>query len=281
MKIIVTGASGQLGTDVVSRLQSLGHEVIGYSSIEMDITNLEVVRKNVKHVMPSLIIHSAAYTQVDLAEQEIDRAYLVNAIGTRNIAMVASELRAKVVYISTDYVFDGRNNRPYTEYDLTNPQSIYGKSKLAGENYIKGWVKEYYILRTSWVFGANGNNFVKTMLKLGKERDQINVVHDQIGSPTYTQDLAEFIGKLIECDYYGIYHVSNSGICSWYEFAKAIFELSGNHRVNVHPISTSEFPRPAPRPAYSVMDPMSIRLNGFVPLRNWKEALNAFLKENQ
>jgi dTDP-4-dehydrorhamnose reductase len=281
MRIIVTGASGQLGKDIVTHFRTLGHEVHGFSSKEMDITDLDKVREQMVRIKPSLIVHSAAYTQVDLAEQEFDKAFLVNGVGSRNVAMVASEIKARVVYISTDYVFDGSAHKPYNEYDLTNPQSIYGKSKLAGENYIKQWVNEYYILRTSWVFGVNGDNFVKTMLKLGAEREQINIVHDQIGSPTYTRDLAAFIAEVTRTEYFGTYHVSNSGICSWYEFAKAIFEISGNELIQVNPVTTSEFPRPAPRPMYSVMDHMGIRLNGLRELRHWKEALHAFIKENQ
>lgn len=279
MKIVVTGASGQLGLDIVAHFQAQGHEVHGFSSKQMDITDLNKVREILVRIHPTIIVHSAAYTQVDQSELEIDKAFQVNAIGSRNMAMVASEIKARLVYISTDYVFDGTGSIPYNEYDATNPQSIYGKSKLAGEEYIRQWVSEHYIMRTSWVFGIHGNNFVKTMLKLGAERDQINVVHDQIGSPTYTRDIAAFIEEVIRNDYFGTYHVSNSGVCSWYEFAKAIFEVSGNVRVQVSPVTTSEFPRPAPRPTYSVMDHMAIRLNGFNDLRPWKDALVAFLKE--
>jgi dTDP-4-dehydrorhamnose reductase len=281
MKIVVTGASGQLGKDIVTHFLSLGHEVHGFSSKEMDITDLEKVRDQLVRVRPTLIVHSAAFTQVDLAEQEVDKAFLVNGVGSRNVAMIASEIKARLAYISTDYVFDGLAHSPYNEYDLTNPQSVYGKSKLAGENYIRQWVTEHYILRTSWVFGVNGNNFVKTMLKLGVEHNQINVVHDQVGSPTYTRDLAAFIAEVTSTEYFGTYHVSNSGICSWYEFAKAIFEVSDNNRIQVNPITTSEFPRPAPRPPYSVMDHMGIRMNGLQELRHWKEALHAFMKEYQ
>jgi dTDP-4-dehydrorhamnose reductase len=214
-----------------------------------------------------------------LIKTDADQAYRVNALGTRNVAMGAAETGAELVYISTDYVFDGTARQPYREYDPTNPQTVYGRSKLAGEQFVKQWTPRHYILRTSWVFGMNGNNFVKTMLKLGAERDFLNVVHDQIGSPTFTKDLASFMAVVSVTDYYGSYHVSNSGTCSRYEFAKAIFERSGNARIRLKPVTTSEFPRLAPRPAYSVMDHSAIRWNGFNDLRHWKAALNDFLTE--
>lgn len=279
MRILVTGASGQLGSDLVLLLKSKGHEVFGTSSAGLNIKNVTQVIEQVKRVAPDAIIHSAAYTKVDQAEQEVDEAFLVNAYGTRNIAMAAREVKAKLVYISTDYVFDGKATVPYNEFDQTNPQSIYGKSKLAGEQFVRQWVYEHYILRTSWVFGKHGNNFVKTMLKLAESRDQVSVVHDQIGSPTYTVDLSEFIGELIEKELYGTYHVSNSGHCSWYEFSKEIFKQARLPHVEVQPVTTAEFPRPAPRPSYSVMDHMAIRLNGLKDLRHWKEALAAYLAE--
>lgn len=279
MKILVTGASGQLGTDIVKTLENYGHEVFGTSSNVMDITKLETVQKVVDKYKPDIIVHSAAFTKVDQAEQDIEGAYAVNAYGTRNIAMAAHDHRAKMIYISTDYVFDGQSQFPYNEFDTTNPQSIYGKSKLAGEQFVKQWVPRHYILRTSWVFGEYGQNFVKTMISLARERDELNVVHDQIGSPTYTVDLSEFIVQLLDKELYGIYHASNTGSCTWYEFCKEILFQAGLDHVKVNPVTTTEFLRPAPRPAYSIMDHMSIRLNDLNDLRHWKEALKAFLSD--
>lgn len=277
MKIMVTGANGQLGMDVVSTFREY-HEVYGFGREELDITDIEQCDQIVHDIKPDVIIHCAAYTAVDLAETDMDKAYLVNANGTRNIALTAEKVGAKVCYISTDYVFDGSNTTPYTEYDQPNPRSVYGKTKLDGELYIQTICTDYYIVRTSWVFGLHGNNFVKTMLKLAQDRNVIQVVQDQYGSPTYTLDLSYFLLDLIGTNKYGVYHVTNSGSCSWYEFATAIFEES-NKFTRVESCSTSDFPRPAPRPQYSVLDNMSIRTNGFTELRHWREALIDFLQE--
>jgi dTDP-4-dehydrorhamnose reductase len=280
MKIFVTGASGQLGSDLMVVLKAHGYDVIGTSSKELDVRNYTDVRERIMLSKPDIIVHSAAYTKVDQAEQETDIAYDVNAFGTRNIAMAANAVGAKLIYISTDYVFDGTSNTPYTEFDKTNPQTVYGRSKLAGEEFVRQWVREHYIVRTSWVFGKHGANFVKTMLKLAEDRKQLSVVHDQIGSPTYTVDLAEFICLLLEKNLYGTYHASNSGACSWYELSKEIFKQASLD-IQVSPVTTAEFPRPAPRPAFSVMDHMAIRLNGLKDLRHWRDALSAFLLELQ
>lgn len=277
MKIMVTGANGQLGMDVVSTFREY-HEVYGFGREELDITDIEQCDQIVHDIKPDVIIHCAAYTAVDLAETDMDKAYLVNANGTRNIALTAEKVGAKVCYISTDYVFDGSNTIPYTEYEPTNPSSVYGKSKRDGELFLQTICSDYYIVRTSWVFGLHGNNFVKTMLKLAHNRDSIQVVEDQHGSPTYTLDLSYFLLDLISTDKYGIYHVTNSGNCSWYEFATAIFEES-DKLTRIEPCLTSDFPRPAPRPQYSVLDNMSIRTNGFTELRHWREALIDFIQE--
>jgi dTDP-4-dehydrorhamnose reductase len=229
---------------------------------------------------PEVVIHCAAYTKVDQAESEPDEAYRVNADGTRNAALAAEQIGAKFVYISTDYVFDGKANAPYRENDRTDPQSVYGKSKLAGEQWVQSLSSRYFIVRTSWVYGKYGSNFVKTMLRLAEERDRLKVVSDQVGSPTYTLDLAQFLLELVQTDHYGIFHASNSGACSWYEFAKAIFEERGMI-VQVEPCTTAEFPRPAPRPAYSVLDHGAIRAHGLKPLRPWREALSNFLLQIQ
>ncbi|KRE51050.1 dTDP-4-dehydrorhamnose reductase [Paenibacillus sp. Soil724D2] len=277
MKVLVTGASGQLGMDVVSVLKSR-FEMYGVGREQLDVSDLEQCKEVLNSVRPDVIIHCAAYTSVDLAESEQDKAYLINAYGTRNIAVAAEEIGAKLCYISTDYVFDGSGDSAYTEYDNTNPQSVYGKSKRAGEWMVQNFSRNYFIVRTSWVYGLHGTNFVKTMLKLAQDRDRLKVVSDQVGSPTYTVDLANFLADLVETNKYGIYHASNSGVCSWFDFAQAIFEEAGLV-VRLERCTTEEFPRPAPRPRYSVMDHMSIRVNGFQDLRPWREALRNFLQQ--
>jgi dTDP-4-dehydrorhamnose reductase len=277
MNILVTGANGQLGQDVV-RILGTNHEVHGLGREQLDITNEDQCLEVLESLKPDVVIHSAAYTAVDLAETEEDLAYKINAFGTRNIAIAAEKFGAKFCYISTDYVFDGTGTKPYREYDNTNPQSIYGKSKRAGEYLVQTLSTKYFIVRTSWVYGLYGANFVKTMLKLAQDRDSLKVVKDQFGSPTYTVDLANFLEQLIQTERYGIYHASNSGVCSWFDFAKAIFEEC-DKKMNVEPCSTEEFPRPAPRPRYSAMEHLAIRTNGFEDLRPWREGLKAFLKE--
>lgn len=283
MKVIVTGATGQLGTDVVNNLRSNGHDVLACDRNEMDITDLAQCQQVIGQYQPDAVIHCAAYTAVDAAETDIDGAYKVNAVGTRNIAVAADSIGAKLIYISTDYVFDGTSEVPYQEYDNTNPQSIYGKSKRAGEVLVQSLSSRFFIVRTSWVYGIHGNNFVKTMLRLGQEKPFLKVVHDQKGSPTYTVDLANFLIELMETEKYGIYHVSNSDACTWYEFAQAIFEegrkLGFNIIAQPEPCTTDEFPRPAHRPADSVMEHLSIRTNGFKDLRPWREGLKEFMKE--
>ena len=276
MKVVVTGAKGQLGTDLVHLLADKGYEVYGYGREELDITNFDQVKQIIGKVNPDVVIHTAAYTKVDLAESEPDQAFLINAYGTRNVVVASEAVGAKIVYVSTDYVFDGTANVPYNEFAPTNPLSVYGKSKLAGEQFVRDLHSKFFIVRTSWVYGKHGNNFVKTMLKLAQERDELMVVDDQIGCPTYTVDLANCILELIQTEKYGIYHVSNSGHCSWHEFAKAIFEEAGIE-VKVNPCTTKDFPRPAPRPAYSVFEHMALKLNGFSEMRNWREALKEFI----
>ncbi|TXK76904.1 dTDP-4-dehydrorhamnose reductase [Paenibacillus sp. N3.4] len=277
MKIAVTGANGQLGQDVV-KLLGAKHEVHGLGREQLDITNEIECLEVLKALKPDVIIHSAAYTAVDLAETEVDTAYRINADGTRNVAVAAEEIGAKLCYISTDYVFDGTTATAYKEDDSTNPQSVYGNSKRVGEQHVQALSSKYFIVRTSWVYGIHGANFVKTMLDLAATRDSLKVVSDQYGSPTYTVDLALFLEELIQTDFYGIYHASNSGVCSWYEFACAIFEESGV-KINVDPCTTEEFPRPAPRPRNSAMEHGAIRANGLEDLRPWREGLKAFLKE--
>ncbi|SEB28296.1 dTDP-4-dehydrorhamnose reductase [Paenibacillus sp. 276b] len=284
MKVLVTGANGQLGRDVVLLLEKEGHSVLACARDKLDITDQHECNNVISTYHPEVVIHCAAYTAVDAAETDVDGAYQVNATGTRNIAVAAEQTGAKLIYISTDYVFDGTSEVPYQEYDNTNPQSIYGKSKRAGEVLVQSLSSRWFIVRTSWVYGVYGNNFVKTMLKLGQEKPKLQVVHDQKGSPTYTVDLAHFLLELMSTEKYGVYHASNSGACTWYEFTQAIFEeaqlLPGFHiQAEVDPCATDQFPRPAPRPRNSVMEHLSIRTNGLKDLRPWREGLLDFLKE--
>ncbi|AKG36506.1 dTDP-4-dehydrorhamnose reductase [Paenibacillus durus] len=283
-KVLVTGAAGQLGRDVVLLLESRGYEVLACDRQEMDITDLDQCGKVIGEFGPEAVIHCAAHTDVDAAETDVDAAYLINAVGTRNVALASEKAGAKLVYISTDYVFDGQGSQPYHEYDNTDPKSIYGKSKRAGEILVQTLSSKYFIVRTSWVYGKYGNNFVKTMLKFGQEKPVLQVVDDQKGSPTYTVDLANFLLELIGTEKYGIYHVSNTEVCTWYEFTQAIFaeaeEILGlKFTAKLEPCTTEQFPRPAPRPRNSVMEHLSIRTNGLQDLRPWREGLKAFLTE--
>jgi len=276
-KVLITGANGQLGKELVELFTEKGFEVYGFGRDKMDITNQVQVQEIIGAVKPDIVIHSAAHTQVDLAESEPDQAFLINAYGTRNVAVAAEAVGAKFVYVSTDYVFDGTTNKPYNEFSPTSPLGVYGKSKLAGEQFVRDFHSKFFIVRTSWVYGKYGVNFVKTMLKLGEERKELSVVSDQIGCPTYTLDLANAILELINSEKYGIYHISNSGSCSWYELAKEIFK-EAKMEIKVIPCTTAEFPRPAARPAYSVLEHMSIELNQFSSIRSWREGLSAFIK---
>jgi len=276
-KVLITGANGQLGKELVELFTEKGFEVYGFGRDKMDITNQAQVQEIISTLKPNIVLHSAAHTQVDLAESEPDQAFLINAYGTRNVAVAAETVGAKLVYVSTDYVFDGTNDEPYNEFSPTSPLGVYGKSKLAGEQFVRDLHSKFFIVRTSWVYGKYGANFVKTMLKLGEERKELSVVSDQIGCPTYTLDLANAILELVNSEKYGIYHISNSGSCSWYELAKEIFK-EAKMEIKVIPCTTAEFPRPAARPAYSVLEHMSIELNQFSSIRSWREGLSAFIK---
>jgi len=279
MRVVVTGGNGQLGTDVTLVLQKEKHEVFSFCKKELDITNSQIVDEIISKIKPHVIVHTAAYTKVDQAEIEIDEAFRVNAIGTRNLAVAAEKIGAKIVYISTDYVFNGEGDKPYHEFMTVNPINIYGKSKYAGEQFVQQLSSKFFILRTSWVFGKHGSNFVKTMLKLAETRNELTVVHDQVGSPTYTVHLAKFIAQIINTNLYGVYHTSNTGYCSWYEFAKAIFEEAGLDHIHVKPVTTDQFPRPAARPANSRMDHMMIRIQGLKDFPHWRDALKVFFCE--
>ncbi|MBY0206807.1 dTDP-4-dehydrorhamnose reductase [Paenibacillus cucumis (ex Kampfer et al. 2016)] len=283
MKVLVTGASGQLGRDVVLLLEKEGHDILACDRDQMDITNQAQCNEVISSYHPEVIIHCAAYTAVDAAETDTDGAYKVNAVGTRNVAVAAEKVGAKLIYIGTDYVFDGQSTTPYQEYDDTNPRSVYGKSKRAGEWMVQSLCSKWFVVRTSWVYGLHGNNFVKTMLKLGQEKPKLQVVHDQKGSPTYTVDLALFLIELMGTEMYGIYHASNCGHCTWYEFTQAIFEeaqtvVGVSIQAELEPCTTEQYPRPAPRPLNSVMDHLSIRTNGLTDLRPWREGLRDFIR---
>ncbi|MEJ8553413.1 dTDP-4-dehydrorhamnose reductase [Tepidibacter sp. Z1-5] len=276
MKILVTGSKGQLGIDVVNHL-SRYYEVVGLDKDDLDITNLESVLNCINEVNPDVIINCAAYTNVDGCEENQDLAYKINGIGARNLAIASNKNDIKLVHISTDFVFDGETDSVYTEFDNSNPLSVYGKSKKAGEDFIKKMSSKYFILRTAWLYGKNGNNFVKTMLRLAETNDTLKIVDDQVGTPTFTEDLVEVIAMVIKTEKYGTYHVSNDGKCSWYDFAKKIFEIS-NVDIKVLPITTEELGRPAKRPKYSVMRNYMLELEFDYHIRSWESALEGYFK---
>ncbi len=279
MKILVTGAKGQLGIDVVNHL-SKSYEVIGLDKDDLDITNLESVLDCINEVNPDIIINCAAYTNVDGCEENQDLAYKINGIGARNLAIVSNKNDIKLLHISTDFVFDGETDGVYTEFDVTNPLSVYGKSKKAGEDFIKKMSSKYFIIRTAWLYGKNGNNFVKTMLRLAETNDTLKIVDDQVGTPTFTEDLVEVIAMVIKTEKYGTYHVSNDGKCSWYDFAKKIFEIA-NVDIKVLPITTEELARPAKRPKYSVMRNYMLELEFDYNIRSWEEGLKEYFGDNR
>lgn len=284
MKIAITGASGQLGTDLCKTIRNA--EVIPLTHADIEIADSTSVRKAFTKHQPDVIINTAAYVRVDDCEDNRDIAFSVNALGARNIAVAAEELGAKLVHISTDYVFGGGlkgHNTPYTEFDAPEPINIYGQSKLAGEDFIRHLCTRYFIVRGSGLFGVagssgKGGNFVETMLRLGKERDELRVVNDQVFSPTYTKDLANKIAQLITTNYFGTFHITNSGSCSWYEFTREIIRLAGL-TTRVTPITSDQYPQKARRPAYSVLDNYHLRLLGMADMRGWQEALKDYMKE--
>jgi dTDP-4-dehydrorhamnose reductase len=278
MRVLVTGVKGQLGYDVVKCLENRKIACLGVDKEDFDITDKTAVEEFIEKYQPSVIVHCSAYTAVDKAEDEKELCYKVNTEGTRNIAEVSNKINAKLVYISTDYVFPGEGSHFYEEDDKTGPLGTYGLTKLQGEEVVKELLEKYFIVRISWVFGINGNNFVKTMLRLGKERDNLSVVADQIGSPTYTGDLAVLLCNMIETEKYGIYHATNEGICSWAQFAEEIFKVAGL-KTKVNPISTEEYPTKAMRPQNSRMSKEKLNKNGFTLLPSWKDALKRYLSE--
>ena len=278
MKILITGSKGQLGLELVKQLKIKGlYKIIDTDRDELDIVDIDNVNEFILSSKPDVVINCAAHTAVDLCETDIENAYKINAIGPRNLAIACEKIGAKFVQVSTDYVFDGNGNRPYREDDKTNPNSIYGSSKLMGENFTKEFCSKYFIVRTAWLYGE-GNNFVRTMLKLSETNKEINVVNDQFGSPTSTVDLAKAIIELIHTEHYGTYHGTCEGKCSWYDFAQKIFEIS-NIDIKVNPVTSEEYKRLAPRPAYSVLDNFMLKLVGLNSFRNWEDALIEYLNE--
>ena len=275
MKILITGSNGMLGHDLIEVLKD-NRELLLTTSKTLDITDGDSVMDFIVKSNPDIVINSAAYTDVDGCESNPDLAYNVNGEGVKNLALACREVDCPLVHISTDYVFNGQNDRPWVEDDEIGPISIYGKSKLKGEEHIKEILEKYFIVRTAWLYGVNGRNFPRTMLELAQNHSEITVVYDEVGTPTYTPDLAKGISKLIETDYYGTYHLTNSGNCSWCEFARYIFEVA-DVDVNVIPVTASEFARPAPRPSYSVLENRNWVENGFEPLRNYKEAIKEYI----
>ena len=276
MKILITGSNGMLGHDLIEVLKG-NHELILTTSKTLDITDKEHVLEFISQNNPDVVINSAAYTDVDGCEENQDLAYRVNGEGVENLALACRQTDSTLVHISTDYIFNGKNTRPWFEDDEIGPISVYGKSKLKGEQAILEILDKFFIVRTAWLYGINGKNFPKTMLELAENHSEITVVYDEVGTPTYTPDLAEAISQLIETDYYGIYHITNSGSCSWCEFARYIFEISGKD-VKVIPVTASEFARPAPRPHYSVLNNRNWVENGFEPLRSYKEAIKEYIE---
>lgn len=278
LKFMVTGANGQLGYDVIKQLKELKLNAIGTDSDDMDITKKEAVEAKILTEKPDIIIHCAAYTEVDKAEDEKDICYAVNVEGTRNIAEAAKKINATMVYISTDYVFDGKGEKPHIEEKEISPINYYGFSKAQGERVVRELLEKHFIVRTSWVFGKNGNNFVKTMLKLAEAKNEINIVNDQVGSPTYTKDLALLISRMIQTKQYGTYHATNEGYTSWYEFAKKIFEESGIN-MKVNPIPSSEYPTKAQRPMNSRLAKENMDKVGLDRLPEWQDAIKRYLVE--
>lgn len=275
----MTGVKGQLGHDVVNELANRGIDFVGVDVEEMDITNPDQVQSVITESMADAVIHCAAFTAVDAAEDNSEICHKVNVDGTRNIARVCKELGLKMIYISTDYVFNGLGTKPWSTDDEREPLNAYGQSKYEGELAVQELLSQYFIVRISWVFGFNGKNFVKTMLNIGQTRNEITVVNDQFGSPTYTLDLAVLLVDMVFSDKYGVYHATNEGICSWYDFACEIFKQAGMDHVTVLPVDSSVYPAKAKRPSNSRMSKDKLTEMGFERLPEWKDALGRYLRE--
>lgn len=282
MTVAIIGANGQLGMDVVAAFQESGERTAGLTHADLDVSSLASTRKILSSVLPSIIVNTAAMHHVEDCEKEPGRAYEINALGAQNVSIVAKELNAKLVHISTDYVFDGLKKTPYVETDATAPLNVYGKSKLAGETFIRQSPEKYFVVRTSALYGRNpcrakgGRNFVDLMLTLAGERDELRVVDDEMVSPTSTTELAKQIALLSRTDSYGLYHATAEGSCSWYEFARTIFETT-NTRVNLKVAAPGEFPSKVPRPKYSVLENRGLKTLSLNSFRSWQEGLAVYL----
>jgi len=290
LKVLITGISGMLGVDLYQTLKEK-HEVVGFDLKEFpstsflpppvqrgDIARIDEVKRAFHELTPDFVVHTAAYTDVDGCEKNPDKAYKVNALGTQNVCLASQELNIPVIYISTDFVFDGKKDSPYVEFDEPRPISIYGRSKLAGEEYVKTLLNKYFIVRTSWLYGHYGKNFIETILQLASQKKELRVVNDQVGSPTYTRDLSGKIKELLPTELYGIYHITNSGSCSWYEFARETLKLADIKGAQLKPITSEELSRPAPRPGFSVLENYCLRLALGKSMRDWQEALRDYIK---
>ena len=278
MRVLVTGYKGQLGYDVVKLLDERGIFCKGVDIEDFDLTDKTAVSQYIRAFAPTAVIHCAAYTAVDKAEEDKDISYAVNVTGTENIARICKETGAKMVYISTDYVFDGEGDKPFEVDSVKAPKGHYGFTKSLGEDKVMEYLSEYFIVRTAWVFGINGNNFIKTMIRLGKEREEISVVCDQIGSPTYTADLAVLLCDMILTDRYGVYHATNEGFCSWYIFACAIMKEAGLS-ARIKPVTSEQYPSKAVRPKNSRLSKTSLEKAGFERLPKWQDALKRYVAE--
>jgi len=277
--LLVIGAKGMLGRDLMSILQSSlpNDEIIGWDIEEIDIQKEEDTVTHLGKLRPDIVVHIAAYTDIDGCESDEEKAFAVNAEGTKHVALAATRCQAKMVYLSTDYVFDGNKREPYLESDSPHPLNVYGRSKLKGEQYVQEWVKDALIIRTQWLYGRYGKNFVTSILQQTREKRVLSIVNDQIGSPTYTADLAKVISVLIQFNAQGIFHVANSDLCTWYTFGQAILKLWGMDKVKVIPISSKELGRPTIRPSYSVLNCQKLKKETGLTLRPWSEALKDYL----
>jgi dTDP-4-dehydrorhamnose reductase len=277
-RVVILGASGELGTDLCPEFESLdGTELVFLTHEDLDICDYEAVSKTLASIRPDSIINLAVFRKLEACEDDPDTAFAVNSHAVRNLAVICDNLQARLVHLSTDYVFGGDQHTPYREDAPLNPLNVYGVSKASGEYFVRNLCRNHLVIRTSGLFGSKGTNFVETMLRLGKDRGWVSVVTDQVLSPTATQDLIPTMRALVDRQAQGVYHITNSGSCSWYEFAKAIFELS-NSEVEVRPTTTEAFGAEVPRPSYSVLENHRLKEIGIPPLRPWKEALQAYLE---